>query len=218
VLLLRPRDGYAKYCDQRVCLCSCLSTCSNFTKLSTSKSTVTDCLISSAKVIGAVAVWGAAARGTFLLQPLPGRDSVCDHPDWSISNNVVNRDLWIPFSTTQRIPVLQRTTLFCANMRNYIVLIAVLKTPKSISQHLNASFWKLLETRHRASTSMYSLTFRVRVTTHPQYGRNGTAHAAGVSMLSLARGVVAGMRTAWHCVRWAWRITAGLCHAFLVLP
>jgi len=35
----------------------------------------------------------------------------------------------------------------------------------------------------------------------PQYGRNGTAHAAGASTLSLARGVFAGMRSAWHCVR-----------------
>jgi len=51
----------------------------------------------------------------------------------------------------------------------------------------------LLTTRHRESTSMYSLTFRVRVTTTPQYGRNGTAHAAGTSMLSPARGVFAGM-------------------------
>ena len=48
---------------------------------------------------------------------------------------------------------------------------------------------------------MYSLTFRVRVTTPPQYGRNGTAHAAGASILSPARGVFAGMRSAWHCVR-----------------
>jgi len=48
---------------------------------------------------------------------------------------------------------------------------------------------------------MYSLTFRVRVTTPPQYGRNGTAHAAGATILSLARGVFAGMRSAWHCVR-----------------
>jgi len=30
-------------------------------------------------------------------------------------------------------------------------------------------------TRHTASTSMYSLTFRVRVATPAQYGRNGTA-------------------------------------------
>jgi len=29
---------------------------------------------------------------------------------------------------------------------------------------------------------MYSLTFRVRVTTLPQHGRNGTAHAAGASI------------------------------------
>jgi len=39
---------------------------------------------------------------------------------------------------------------------------------------------------------MYSLTFRVRVTTPPQYERNGTAHAAGASILSLARGVFDG--------------------------
>jgi len=45
---------------------------------------------------------------------------------------------------------------------------------------------------------MYSLTFRVRVTTPPQYGRNGTAHAAGASMLALTRGVFAGMHSAWH--------------------
>jgi len=73
-------------------------------------------------------------------------------------------------------------------------------------------------TRHRASTSMYSLTFRVCVTTPPQYKRNGTAHAAGASMLSPARGVFAGMRSVLvrHAcgVWWAWRITAGLCHAF----
>ena len=32
-----------------------------------------------------------------------------------------------------------------------------------------------LTTRHRASTSMHSLTFRVRVATPAHYGRNGTA-------------------------------------------
>jgi len=42
---------------------------------------------------------------------------------------------------------------------------------------------------------MYSLIFRVRVTTPPQYGGNGTAHAAGASVLSLARGVFADMRS-----------------------
>jgi len=65
---------------------------------------------------------------------------------------------------------------------------------------------------------MYSLTFRIRVTAPPQYGRNGTAHAAGASILSPARGVFAGLRIVrvrHACgVRWAWRITAGLCHAF----
>jgi len=75
-----------------------------------------------------------------------------------------------------------------------------------------------VETRHRATTSMYSLTFRVRVTIPPQYGRNGTAHAVGASMLSPARGVFAGMhsvRVRHACgVRWARRITAGFFHAF----
>jgi len=52
-----------------------------------------------------------------------------------------------------------------------------------------------VRTRDRASTSMYSLIFRVRVTTPLQYGRNGMAHAAGASILSLARGVFAGMRS-----------------------
>ena len=51
------------------------------------------------------------------------------------------------------------------------------------------------QTRHTESTSMYSLTFCVRVITPPQYGRNGTAHAAGASILSPARGVFAGMRS-----------------------
>jgi len=50
-------------------------------------------------------------------------------------------------------------------------------------------------TRHTASTGMYSLTFRARTTTPPQYGRNGTAHAAGAPMLSPARGVFDGMRS-----------------------
>jgi len=78
-----------------------------------------------------------------------------------------------------------------------------------------------METRHRASTSMYSLTFCVRVTTPPRYGQNGTAHAADASMLSPVRGVFAGMRSVHvrHAcgVRWAWRITAGLCIS-IVLP
>ena len=57
-------------------------------------------------------------------------------------------------------------------------------------------------TRHRASTSMYSLTFRVRVKTPPAVWTkwNGlvadnVAHAAGASILSPARGVFAGMRS-----------------------
>jgi len=75
-------------------------------------------------------------------------------------------------------------------------------------------FAEINKTRHRASTSMYSLTFRVCVATPP----NRTAQAAGASILSPARGVFAGMRSAHvrHAcgVRWAWWITAGRCHAF----
>jgi len=62
---------------------------------------------------------------------------------------------------------------------------------------------------------MYLLTFRfaLQQPRTPQYGRNGTVHAAGAWMLSSARGVFAGMRSVrvWHAcgVRWAWQITAG---------
>ena len=48
---------------------------------------------------------------------------------------------------------------------------------------------------------MYWLIFRVRLATSPKCGGNGTAHAAGASILLLARGVFAGMRSAWHSVR-----------------
>jgi len=69
-----------------------------------------------------------------------------------------------------------------------------------------------------AKASMYSLTSRVRVTTPPQYGRHGTAHTAVASILSPAKGVFTSMRSVrvrHACgVRWARRITAGLCHAF----
>jgi len=44
---------------------------------------------------------------------------------------------------------------------------------------------------------MYSLTVCIHVTPPPQHGRNGTAHAAGASILSPVRGVFAArMRSA----------------------
>ena len=43
------------------------------------------------------------------------------------------------------------------------------------------------QTRHRASTSMYSLTFRIRVATPAQYGRNGTASLQITSHTQQAR-------------------------------
>ena len=62
-----------------------------------------------------------------------------------------------------------------------------------VSVRLYSSF--ALITTHRPSTSMYSLTFRIRVTTPTQYGRNGTAHAAGASILSRrGKSVFAGSR------------------------
>jgi len=81
-------------------------------------------------------------------------------------------------------------------------------------QHHVMKYYK----RQLGTERVQAFTFCVRVTTPPQYGQNGTVHAAGASMFSLARGVFTGMRSAWHCIWWAWRITAGLCHAFLVLP
>jgi len=68
------------------------------------------------------------------------------------------------------------------------------------------------------STSMYSLTFRVRVATPAQYGRNGTASLQITSHTQQARRFYrwcmrACVRSACG-VRLAWRITAGLCHTF----
>jgi len=44
---------------------------------------------------------------------------------------------------------------------------------------------------------------------------DNVAQAAGAPIRSLPRGDFAGMRSACG-VRWGWRTTAGLCHAFLV--
>jgi len=63
---------------------------------------------------------------------------------------------------------------------------------------------------------MYWQTFRVRVTTPPQYERNGTAHAAGSSILSPTRGVFAGMRSV--RVRHACAGPGGLPSISIVLP
>ena len=43
------------------------------------------------------------------------------------------------------------------------------------------------------------IAFRISVTTPLQYGRNGTAHAAGALILSPVKGVFAGMRIVCVC-------------------
>jgi len=63
-------------------------------------------------------------------------------------------------------------------------------------------------TRHRVLANISRSCYNTL-----QYGRNGMVHAAGASILSLARGVFAGIRSACG-MWWAWRITAGLRHAF----
>jgi len=61
-----------------------------------------------------------------------------------------------------------------------------------------------INTRHRASTSMYSLKFCIRIATSPQYdGRNGMAHATGVSILSPVRGVFAARMRSASGMQWA---------------
>ena len=52
---------------------------------------------------------------------------------------------------------------------------------------LASSYSLQLSTRHRASTSTYSLTFHVRVATPAQYGRNGTASLQITSHTQQAR-------------------------------
>jgi len=59
---------------------------------------------------------------------------------------------------------------------------------------------------------MYSLTFRVRVTTPMQYGRNGTAHEARASVFIAGEGSL--RRTPHECV---WR-TVGLTDYRWALP
>ena len=58
---------------------------------------------------------------------------------------------------------------------------------------LGAVTASIITTRHRASTSMYSLTFRVRVATPAQYGRNaelGAVTAASQQYTSRRRSAV----------------------------
>jgi len=56
-----------------------------------------------------------------------------------------------------------------------------------------------LATRHRASTSMYSLTFRVRVAIPAQYGRNGTASLQITSRTQQARRILSLVRACVVC-------------------
>jgi len=66
---------------------------------------------------------------------------------------------------------------------------------------------------------MYSLTFCVRDTTLPQYGRmeRRTQQARPFYRWRGQSSPACVVRGTACAVRWAWRITAGLCHAFLVL-
>jgi len=80
-------------------------------------------------------------------------------------------------------------------------------------------FWPIdisatIQTRHRASASMYSLTFRVHVTT-PRSVDEMERRTQQVRRLYCRRGESSPASTVCGCgVRWAWQITAGLCHAF----
>jgi len=76
----------------------------------------------------------------------------------------------------------------------------------------------LLLTRHRASTNIFSLTFRVRVTTprsmdemeqRTQQARRFYRRRGESSPVCVVRGTACG-----GGVRWAWRITVGLYHTF----
>ena len=88
-------------------------------------------------------------------------------------------------------------TFFGNNLKSYCLYLK-LNISRRNSDKLTFEKFSLstVLARHRASTSMYLLTFRVSTPLqHPQYGRNRTAHAAGASILSPARGVLAGMRS-----------------------
>jgi len=81
-----------------------------------------------------------------------------------------------------------------------------------------------MKTRHRASTSMYSLTFRARVTSYNTpavWAKWNGARSRRVVHVIAGEGIFAGMRSVrvWHAcgVQWAWWITVGLCIS-IVLP
>jgi len=96
--------------------------------------------------------------------------------------------IWLSDLITER----SESEILCRKIPTTLNSIVIYCT-KQNSQYTATNYAQ--KTRHRASTSIYSLTLRVRGTTPPHYGRNGTAHAAGASILSPARGVFAGMRS-----------------------
>ena len=73
----------------------------------------------------------------------------------------------------------------------------LIRTTVTVLAEYTHTIVRTIQTTHTASTSMYSLTFRVRVTTPPAVWTkwNGVvadnvAHAAGASILSLVRACV----------------------------
>jgi len=76
----------------------------------------------------------------------------------------------------------ERTSAYTSPIRANVIAIRCYTDRREKRQLSLKNF-----TRHRASTSVYSLTFRVRVTTPTQYGRNGTASLKITSRMHQAR-------------------------------
>jgi len=68
---------------------------------------------------------------------------------------------WVYLTSRYRTQRIRDNNFFYCSV-GYISTLTFKKTAEGLNR-----------TRHRASTSMYSLTFRVRVATPAQYGRNG---------------------------------------------
>ena len=171
---------------------------------------------------GSIDIEGKTLSAATLLQRNPRFEETLDQVHFSCRKlcwKVTKCDVHILWLT-------QSTNVLNARRRSMLAYRAIYSLPRSSDQKGRTSDISTTTVRHRATQrvqALYSRYSRSRYNTPSVWTKwNGlvadnVARAAGASILLLARGVFAGKRSACG-VRWAWRITAGLCHAFLVLP
>ena len=97
------------------------------------------------------------------------------HAIWPLNDTVANtgnvqtRPTLSLVSTS--LPSLIPCDIFIAYIKHGKVSVRMQRTSLTLGVASSVANDVTMRTRHRASTNMYSLTFRVRVTTPPQYGQ-----------------------------------------------